>query len=237
MAGTPTFEHWEEGDVHSYRLIQHEGPFVERVSPAPDDEVLYEEKLYLGVVWHLAGDRRLYMVPRFHRETGFVNAGEPYALIRWEYEVEDDDFGEAGAIRGFVPARSSVRIFPPPGPWEKEHGHLAGMFEASQEEQLVKTFYGLNCDATAGMNIYALENFERAEKVAGVLMGSSRPDVRELLGPADFIAHFGSAIDWTLAVLVLHSRQDLGDELSQIFAAQLRARREVRRRRGAGEVT
>lgn len=223
MVGASNVEHWEEGGIHSYRFLRREIPFAERVEPREDDEVYYDEKLYLRLIWRLASGRRVYMVPRYWREAGFVEAGEPFALVRWEYEVEDQT-DDAGAIRGFLPARSSVRLSPPPGPWEREHGHLAGLFEAPKLDFLEKTFRGLLGDATAAMNVYVLEDVGRAEQVAQVLMDSTPPTVEMLLGPRDFMAHLGIGVDWAFAVLVVHSRVDIERDLTEAFAGELRAK-------------
>jgi hypothetical protein len=80
------------------------------------------------------------------------------------------------------------------------------------------------------MNIYVLENVDRAEQVAAVLMGPTRPDLEQLLGPRDLMVHLGIGIDWAFAVLVVHSRVDVESELTDLLKEQLRVKKELARR-------
>lgn len=174
------FESWREGDIYTYRHVARDGPVVERNWPGlfekwPDGPTPYTEwgvnnnnceevAVYLGLIWRLTRGQMLFGVPRWNRDAGMQRVGAPYGLIDWEYEVDSEEGPDLGAIRGFVPARSSVRLWPPPGNWEREHADKAGLFELAVFEVFRDVFLGLMSDARAELNVYALDNaeYERA---------------------------------------------------------------------------
>jgi hypothetical protein len=177
------FERWVEDGIYTYRHVARDGPVVEKnwpglfeewpdVGPTPYTEFVAsgdnceEVAVYLGLIWRLTRDLMLFGVPRWHRNAGMQRVGAPYALIDWEYDVENEEGPDLGTIRGFVPARSSVRRWPPPGPWEREHADKAGFFELDVFDVFRDVLKGLMSDARAEFNLYALSNAEMTELLA-----------------------------------------------------------------------
>jgi hypothetical protein len=192
------FERWVEDGVYTYRHIANEGPVVEKNWPGlfaewPDygptprtglgvgSDNCEEVAVYLGLIWRLTRRLALYGVPRFHRDAGMTRVGAPYALIDWEYDVENEDGPGLGTINGFVPARSSVRLWPPPGPWEREHENKAGFFELAVFDVLRDVLMGLMSGARAELNLYALSNADYEEAFAAFKESGSlaATDLRE----------------------------------------------------------
>jgi hypothetical protein len=183
MARPFGFERWVDDRIYTYRHIAREGPVVEKnwpglfqewpdYGPTPRTELgvgsnnCEEVAVYLGLIWRLTRGLALYGVPRFHRDAGMARVGSPYSLINWEYDVENEEGPELGTINGFVPARSSVRLWPPPGPWEREHENKAGFFELAVFDVLRDVLMGLMGDARAEFNLYALSSADYDEALA-----------------------------------------------------------------------
>ena len=223
------FDHWIDEGLHSYRYVAHEGPIVERNwpglfaewpdrGPTPYSEYAVNNNnteeivVYLGLIWRLTAGLVLYAVPRYWRDDAMYAAGAPYALIDWEYEVGEDG-DELGAIRGFVPARSSVRISPPPTPWEKEHAEQAGFFELPVFSTFRDLVRGLLSDATAEMNLYALKKWN-APDVVQALSGKEPPRVQDLLRAGELFIDLVIGVDAGYSdVIVVHSHDDLAGKL------------------------
>ena len=192
-------------------------PFSTAWTPPGPGSLVYDEAsaLFVGLIWRLTWRRAIYAVPRYWREAGFYAAGEPYALIRWEYEVEDSAEGEIGALRGFVPARSCVRLSPPPGPWEREHADFAGFFETPVFSMLREVFRGLLGDATAAMNVYAFDR-GNVERAVAALSSEQQPELRDVLNEGDLMIHLGVGIDWPANVIVVHTLSAIDSQLEAL---------------------
>lgn len=233
MARSFRFESALEDGLHTHRyvaeadrLIEHNwkglcGDWPEH-GPTPYTEFAVnnnnqeELAVYLGLIWRLTSGLMLYGVPRFHREAGCVS-GEPYALINWEYEVQDVEDGNAGALTGFVPARSSVRIFPPPPPWQRENEGRAGMFEMPVFSVFRDVVKGLLGDASAELNIYGVKGQTGADRLVNALQGAQAPRMSELISPGEIFIDLKIGVDLGYAdVIVIQSPTDLQDRLETL---------------------
>jgi hypothetical protein len=223
-----SFESWVADGLHIYRYVEREGPIVERNWPglfgewpsegptpytdyAVNNNNCEELAVYLGFIWRLTGGLVSYGVPRYDRDAAAYAAGAPYGLVRWEYEVENDG-PNPGQIRGFVPALSAVRIFPPPGPWELEHEREAGFFELPVFESLRDVVKALLADASAELNIYALEQWN-ATKVVKALRTKDPPRLDDVLGRDEMLIDLVVGVDEGCDVLVVQSKRDLAHEI------------------------
>lgn len=229
MARPIEFESWVEDGLYTYRYTSQAGGPFERNWPglfegewpehgptpmtefAVNNNNCEEVAIYLGLIWRLTEGLVPYGVPRYHRDDAMYSAGAPYAMVRWEYEVGDGERGDVGEIRGFVPARSSVRMFPPPSIWEQEHKDMAGFFELPVFVMLKGVVSALLADASAELNIYALEQWT-APGVVEALNGPSTPDLAEFLGDEEIFIDLVIGVDAENSdAIVVRSKSDLGD--------------------------
>jgi hypothetical protein len=232
MARPFSFESLVADGLHTYRYVEREGPIVERNWPGlfgewpsegPNPYTEYavnnnnceELAVYLAFIWRLMEGLVPYGVPRYHRDDAAYAAGAPYGLVMWEYEV-DDDGRNPGQIRGFVPARSSVRIFPPAGPWQLEHEREAGFFELPVFEVLRDVVKALLADASAELNIYALEQWN-ATTVVKALRTKDPPRLDDVLGRNEMFIDLLVGVDEGYRdVLVVQSKRDLAHEIHSL---------------------
>jgi hypothetical protein len=236
MARPLTFEHWTDDGLHTYQYVAREGPVVEanwpglfegdwpEHGPTPYTEYAVnnnnceEVAVYLGLIWRLTEGLLPCSVPRFHRDDATYAAGAPYALIDWEYEVENEAGRNLGLIRGFVPARSSVRMYPPPSPWEKENSGRAALYELPVFSMLSGVVRQTMADASMEVNIYALKQ-RSAERVAERLQAREPPLLVDLLEKEELFIDLAIGVDeGYVDVLVIHSPQDLSDLLDALVA-------------------
>lgn len=232
MAPRLGFAKTHENGLHTYRYIAEEGP-VRRSWPGlngdwPDHagadwavNYSYREYLavYLGLVWRLTDGLMRYVVPRWERRAGMLAFGEPYALVDWEYEIDDGDNGDAGRIAGFVPARSCTAF--EPGPWASENAGRAGMFELRWFGGLVELARMMRIEPTAELHLYALSEPEagaRGAEVAEALMGTERPDLAALLVQPERLVHviIGQEIGYADIIVVQQSPQEIDGFLTHV---------------------
>lgn len=233
MARSFRFEASLDDALHTYRYLAEDERLFERNwkglygdwpehGPTPYTEFAvnnnnHEElAVYLGLIWRLTSGLMLYGVPRFHRDAG-CTSGEPYALINWEYEVQDIEDGNAGALKGFVPARSSVRIFPPPSPWQRENEGRAGMFEMPVFSVFRDVVKGLLGDASAELNVYAVKDQEGADRLVGALRAAQPPRMSELISAGEVFIDLKIGVDLGYAdVIVIQSPTNLQKRLETL---------------------
>jgi hypothetical protein len=230
-----SFESWVDEGIHTYRYVAREGPVVERnwrglfgewpeIGPTPYSEYAVnnnnceEVAVYLGLIWRLTSDLMLYGVPRYDRDHAMYAAGAPFALVRWEYEVENEAGDDLGEIRGYVPARSSVRLFPPPSPWEVEHARRAGFFELPVFEVFRDVLKALLSDARAELNLYALTpKHKEVVKTVEALRGADAPRLPSMLTDGEMLIDLSIGVDEGYAdVIVIQSPTDLSAELDAL---------------------
>jgi hypothetical protein len=172
--------------------------------------------LYPSLIWRLTEGLMRYDIPRFHRAAGYVT-DEPYAMVDWEFEVEPERGPELGEIRGFVPARSSVRIHPPPGPWEVAQAKKAGLWELWGFGNLRDVMKGLSGDATEELNLFALA--QGPDRLLAALGHPTPPSLADALGPTDIFVDLVIAEDREYAdVLLIQSHSDLSAKLDPLVA-------------------
>jgi hypothetical protein len=225
------FDVFEHDGLHSYLHIAHDGlverhwpgllqewgegptPFMEYGITDSEDRAIYQ-----ALIWRLTAGLQLYGIPRFHREAGTRAAGEPFALVDWEYEIENEQGPALGEIRGFVPAPSSVRLTPPPGPWQPELADKAGLFELPVFAVFRDVLTGLQGDATAELNVFGLA--DRADStILDALSQPAPPRLAEVLGPADVFVDICIGVDLGFAdVLLIQSHNDLAVQLDPLVA-------------------
>jgi hypothetical protein len=248
MAFAKTFE----DGLHTYRYMSEEGPFERswaglhgdwpKSGPTPFSEWAVnnnnreELALYLGLIWRLTEGLKRYAVPRFDRSAGMYAAGEPYALVDWEYEIDDEADGAPGRVVGFCPARSSVRIAPFAGPWQRENEARAALFETEGFGILKDLVRGLLADATGQLNLYALaepvtrESFlaamkarspvplSRGSELASALSGSRPPRMAELLRPSEIYVDLTVGVDNGYAdVIIVQTLVEIDDSLNALL--------------------
>ena len=241
-----------EGGLHTYRYQSDTGPFERSwpglygewpsVGPTPWTEWAVnnnngeEVALYLGLIWRLTDGLRRYGVPRYDREARMYAAGEPYALVDWEHQVEDIDTGKPGRVAGFVPARSSVRVLPVAGPWQREHAGRAGLFEIATFRVLREVIRGLLGDTTGKLNLYALnepvstmDTFKllkaatpmptpRGTELASALRGPEAPHMSALLSPGELYVDLTIGVDLGYDdVIVVQSVDEIEDRLGPLL--------------------
>jgi len=243
-----------EDGLHTYRYCAEDGPFerswlgLEVGSDWSEAAATHstpldvwavgsageEVALYLAFAWRIsAGTQglpnfRRFVIPRFHRVAGMYAAGEPYAMVNWEHQV--DELGTNTndcAIRGFVPARSLVRLGPEPGPWERENADRAGLFEVFTFAQL-KTMMRMLDDATATINLFAPrdERLDRGTRttprsllLAQRLMADGRPRMADLLEPGELFIDLTVGFDPGYTdMLVIQSPVQIEDRLDPLVA-------------------
>lgn len=236
MARPFAFESWVEDGLHTYRHVARDGPVVEHnwsglfgewpeVGPTPYTEYAVnnnnceEVAVYLGLIWRLTSGLMLYGVPRYDRDHAMYAAGAPFALVGWEYEVENSAGNELGEIRGYVPARSSVRMFPPPTPWEVEHARRAGFFELPVFSVFRDVLKALLSDASAELNLYALTpKYEQVVKTVDALQGAEAPRLPSVLRSGEMLIDVSIGVDEGYEdVIVIQSPTDLGSELAPLL--------------------
>lgn len=217
-----TFETFEQDGLFTYRYVGEAESLFERhwpglleewgQGPTPYSEYgisdREDEAVYLGLVWRLTEGLVPYGVPRFDRDRAMYAAGAPYALINWEFEVENE-----GEIRGFVPARSWVRLGPPPSLWEREHDKEAGLFELPVFPILRDVVKVLQADVTGELNVYALEQWT-VDEVVRALRGDGPPRAADFLGSDEMLMDLVIGVDegWH-DILVIQSPRDRADDL------------------------
>ncbi len=235
MTRTFEFESWVENDLYTYRYVSRDRRIVEQNWPglfgewpetgatpyteyAVNNNNCEELAIYLGLIWRMTAGRMLYGVPRYDRDHAMYAAGAPFALVRWEYDVENEAGSELGAIRGYVPARSSVRLFPPPTPWEVEHAGHAGFFELPVFTIFRDVLKALLSDASAELNLYALTpEHARAMKVADALQAGERPHLPSVLESGEMLIDLSIGVDMGYEdVIVIQSPNDLNERLEAL---------------------
>ncbi len=177
-----------------------------------------EVAVYLGLIWRLTSDLALYGVPRYDRDQAMRSAGAPFSLIGWEYEVENEIGDALGEIRGYVPARSAVRVFPPPTPWEAEHAGDAGFFELPVFSVFRDVLQGLFADANAELNLYGLTpKHEEVVKLVGALQETEAPRLQALLTSGEMLIDLSIGVDADYKdLIVIRSLDDLADTLGAL---------------------
>jgi hypothetical protein len=236
MARSFEFEHWiDEDGVHTHRYVARDGPVVERNwsglfgewperGPTPFTEYAVnnnnceEVALYLGLIWRLTSDLAVYGVPRYDRDQAMRAAGAPFALIRWEYEVENEVGESLGEVRGYVPARSAVRVSPPPSPWEAEHAGDAGFFALPVFSVFRDVLQGLFADASAELNVYALTpQHQKVVKLVDALQGTQTPRLAALLRDGEMLIDLSVGVDAEYKdLIVIRSLGDVSDRLDPL---------------------
>jgi hypothetical protein len=229
--GQLSFEEWIDDNLRTHRYV-NEGSLFERPWSPPDappgSALVYDEQtaIYLGLIWRLTSGLMVYGVPRFVRESGMYAAGEPYALVRWEYDAEISRDDELGAIRGFVPAHSVVRSSPPPGPWSQAHENEAGLFELPAFAVLEAVVRGLLPDGQAELNLYALARQKSTDRLVAFLQGPDEPDLRECLQGRELFIHLAMNVDAPRRdVIIVHARSDVRNRLQRLTAEYIKAMR------------
>jgi len=190
----------------------------------PDDQA------YIDMIWELTEGLNRYAIPRYHRNAG-TRFGEPYALVDWEYEVESepDSRPTRNSIRGFVPARSAVpgliHFDDPPTveepPYAVSNAGKAGLFPvlrpvlAPETEILFEVVKGLQADASAEVNLFAIAN--RPARLVEALSQSERPRLADVLSPEDVFVDLVIGVDIGYSnVLLIQSHSDLSAKLARI---------------------
>ncbi len=211
-------EPFEQDGMHAYWYAAYE-------DRTPD-------QAFLDFIWELTDGFACYAIPRYHRDAGVSACGEPYALVDWEYEVdlEQDNDPACDAIRGFVPARSGVTrpvipgvafdLFNPvlgaPSPYAAATADKAGLFKVHRREALTNVYTGLLGDASAELNLFALQEDLRVgpERLLEALSQREPPRLADALGPDDRFVDLVRGVDMGYSsALLIQSRADLSEKL------------------------
>jgi hypothetical protein len=168
------------------------------------DEHKEEAALYLGFAWNLSQGLDHFVIPRYDRDDAAKSAQLPFEFIKWEYKVDVDHLHTFRTMRrfinnrraffflfnlltkdlvtdkGFIPARSSVQVSPPPSDWEEQHRHEAGLFHIQAFNELGKLYQGLLMDARSEINIFCLKP-GRSTDLLAFLTSSIQPDLSKFL--------------------------------------------------------
>lgn len=170
-----------------------------------------EGAVYAGLVWHLTDGLRRFVVPRYWRDEVLRVAGAPYALVDWERRVDLDDLPLSVE---YVPARSSVRIHPPPRPWEREYAAKAGLFEIHDPVTFRDVLAALCIDADAVLTVFAVHSLDRANALVEALRTEEAPRTEAILDPGEMVADvvIGCDLGYPDGVIV----QSPGDVAAQL---------------------
>ncbi|MFC5001993.1 hypothetical protein ACFPIJ_29690 [Dactylosporangium cerinum] len=126
---------------------------------------------------------------------------EVMLLVRWEYDIDVE-----GRDLGFVLARASVRIHPPPHQWEIDHGGFARLFPLSSFDALTgldSAFYSTN---RAQVTVFGLAG-DRFQALAGALNTLQRPVLADILQPGEIFVSMATVRDawmtnWTNSLTI-----------------------------------
>jgi hypothetical protein len=193
------FETWVADGVRTYRHVAD--------GPRPDAALF----AYLELIWRLTEGRARYGVLRYWREEAEGALGEPFALVDWEHEVENEESGDLGTVRGYVPARSLGK--PEAGVYALPEAALHALGDFETLRRLVDP---LPSDATAELNLYALDPPDVPGALAA-LRSDDPPRLADLLGSNGVLVDLALAVDLGYRdVLVVQSRRDLANELGSL---------------------
>jgi hypothetical protein len=128
-----------------------------------------------------------------------------------------------------------VRVYPPPGPWQREHAARAGLFELPVFEVFKQVVRGLLGDATGQLNVYAVtaepqpttaalmaalrapmpvELSVRGEALAAALRAPGAPVMAEVLAPEEMFVDLTIGVDLGYAdVIVVQAPAEIDDVL------------------------
>ncbi|GAA1810392.1 hypothetical protein GCM10009682_35050 [Luedemannella flava] len=143
--------------------------------------------VWRALAWALTEGRQRRATPSYYREKAALLLGVDRAavpLVLWEYKVDAERDTWADADIGFVPARSCVRLQPPPDPWEREHADFAGLFALTEFRQLTALDVAVSFDLSSEVTLFGVADPQRLQTA---LAGVMRPCLAELLHPGDLV--------------------------------------------------
>lgn len=143
------------------------------------------------------------------------------AFIRWQYEIDYETFPFPDANHGFVPARSSIPMSPPPTDWERAHKHLAALFPVSGLDMLHRIDAAISFDVASEMSVLGIAEHSFAD-LQGLLLSDNRPDLADVLGENGVLAHLTIVRDRFLghhSYLAIAAKRDLSTTLDSLNAA------------------
>jgi hypothetical protein len=214
-----------------YAQAWHEGQRGWRYGGTHDFLGDEDVAVYLGFIWRLISGLPAYAVPRFDRDAGMHGAGEPYALVDWEYDVDWKHmaYGAGWEWRSrFVPAKSCVRDFPPPGPWAKENANRAGLFELLAFRQLSETVRWSD-PIDAQLTVYVLRERARAEALVEALQRPEPPSLADCLEPGEILIDLMLDYDYLIDGIAIQTPDDIGTHVKWLAAE---SRSSIERQRG-----
>ncbi len=141
--------------------------------------------VWRALAWTITSGRSRFAIPRYYRDDAAKLLDTKQAdvtMVDWEYAVDAEPGSRREVDHGFVPARSAIPIRPRPTGWEKAHKAKAGLFELRDTADLVTMSLAVGGDASSEINIFGLAGINESARLIGLLTGSTRPDLGEILG-------------------------------------------------------
>jgi hypothetical protein len=240
------FEHAVRDGLHTYTavadstLVCEVWSGLQDLAPYPDDdpELNPMERFCIGnfagerlavwraVAWAVTDGLHRCGIPHFARDAGAAAVGidrELAQLLRWEYKIDVED-GDLG----FLPARTSVRIHPPPDQWEIDHGGFAGLFPLSSFDDLTGLDGAVFPDNCAQLTVWGLNGPHRFRELAAALNTPDRPVLADVLEPGDMFVTLATVRDsgwrtWSNSLTVKTSEEtDAVDRVAEHYTAAYR---------------
>ncbi|GAA1542299.1 hypothetical protein GCM10009827_072290 [Dactylosporangium maewongense] len=217
------FEHAFRDGLHTYTaradstLVNEVWRGLQDLAPYPDDPELNPMDLYCignfagerlavwrAVAWAVTEGLHRCGIPHWDRDNAAVGLGvdrDAMRLVRWEYDLDVAD-GDLG----FVPARASVRIHPPPDQWEIDHGGFAGLFPLASFDDLTRLDGAVFASDRAQVTVFGLDG-DRFDALADALNAPDRPVLADILRPGEMVVSLATVRDdwmthWTNTLTV-----------------------------------
>lgn len=164
------------------------------------------------------------VIPAYYRDEAAAQLGvkrESVELIRWEYEVDNDQPAIARADKGFVAARSCVPMRPAPDAFERSNAALAGAFRISTLEQFDAVDVAVSGDASSEVTILGLDGPDRVAEVLAGLRQRRRPKLHKLLEPGEVFVDVSIVRDRFLgqtSYLIVKAHDDRSEQIRSVAA-------------------
>lgn len=143
--------------------------------------------VWRALAWAMTAGTNRVGLPAYYRDDAAKNLGTDLTkatLVPWEYEVDLEESNFAAANKGFIEARSAVYIKPPPTGWERDHQHLAGLFDLATFDDLTQLELAVGFDAASEISIFGLVEGD-SRSVGARLSTDQPPHLSDVLGGRD----------------------------------------------------
>ena len=182
-----------------------------------------EVAVYLRVSWALLRDHEVLGNAVYYTEDAARSLGQPGTVVRWQFEVDCEGPPGHAAIKGFTPARSCVRITPPPTPQQRAMRDKSLVFRIHDRMDLAALLRATLGDATGEVTLFASDE-AGAHRIIEALRSPDRPTLATLLPARATFLDLGLGVDLGYNDYVLVASADpIEPRLSPILEAAERA--------------